>query len=352
MTYANPFVFEATRVPQPEGRWSYIRLDQNENPDGLPQWFFDKTVKKITPQLLSMYPEEQTFIDKYAERMGLDSSNVTMINGSATAMETVFRVFGEKGKKFITVTPTFGLYGLCGKMNGMIPVELPYREDFTFDTEQFIDAIDSDTGIVVLVNPNMPMGNVYEQKDIERIIVKAKENGAMVVVDEAYHYFYKETSKNLVKKYDNLIVLRTFSKMFAMTSLRIGVFISCESNIRLLNNSIPHYTLTSVSILFGETLMDDYDKVLGELTETFEKGREYIYKALDDNGYETIKGHGCFMCIRPKHRPSDYVTEELKKRNILILNGKGYLTGFLRLTICDVKYMELFMNALLDIDKE
>lgn len=352
MVYVDARIKDTFRIPQPEDRGRYIRLDQNENPDGIPQWLFDETIKKVTPEFLSIYPEETKFTEKYADRIGVGHSNVTLTDGSVVGMGYAIKVFGEPGKTLISVTPTFGMYKVYAEMIGMNVKLLRYDSDYRFDIKTMIDSIDDSTGIVVLVNPNMPMGNSYSDAEVESVIRKAKEHDALVIIDEAYHYFFDGTAVDLVKKYDNVMILRTFSKMLSIPALRMGAIISSPENIQYINNYKPHYTVNSVALLFGESIIDNYDRILTELKEKYEAGREYLYRELEAAGYGIIPSEGCFTCVRPKYRTSEYITAELKKNGILILCGTGDLSGFLRVSICDVKYMKIFMEALKKIDTE
>ncbi len=111
MIYVNERIKDLYRVAQPEGRGSYIRLDQNENPDGLPKWLFDSVMEKVTPEFLSIYPEETIPTTKYAKMLGLEKENVTFTDGSVIGMGYVIKVFGEAGKDILCVTPSFAMYG-------------------------------------------------------------------------------------------------------------------------------------------------------------------------------------------------------------------------------------------------
>lgn len=327
-------------------------MDQNENPDGLPKWLFDDVMSRITPATLSMYPEEGPLVHKYAEMVGVDAENVTLTDGSLVGMGYLIHVFGEPGKNLVVVKPTFNMYGVFGNLNGMKTVEIPYNDDFTMPIEKILNAIDEDTSIVVLVNPNMPIGNVYSSEDIESVVRKAEENKALVIVDEAYHYFYDGSSIPLIKKYDNIAILRTFSKMLAITALRLGAVISNKDIIHYINNWRPHYTIGAVTLKFGEAIVDNHERLLKELTSKFTEGKEYIVNRLEAEGYSIIPSNGCFICVRLKHHTVEYVTDELKNRGILVFRGSGPLDGYLRLSICGKEYMKIFADALLDIDKE
>ncbi len=351
MFYINENIKNAYRIAQPEGRGAYIRLDQNENPDGVPKWLFDSVMDKVTPEFLAIYPEETIAVTKYAHLLGLQKENVTFTVGSVVGMGYVIKTFGEAGKDILCVTPSFAMYEVYAKMAGMNVRQLSYEKDFTYKVENTLMSINENTGIVVLVNPNMPVGNVYSKDEIVSIIERARENNAIVIVDEAYYYFYDKTSINLIKEFDNVFVLRTFSKMLSIPSLRLGAVISTPENIRCINNYKPPYTVNSIALLFAEAIVDNHDKLLAELNEQYVEGKEYVLKALDDNGYETLPSEGCYVAIKPKYKTSREITDLLEENGILILCGKDGLTGWLRLTITHKKYMELFMEKLLMLDK-
>ena len=116
MYYVNPIIKSFLRTNQPEGRGKYVRLDQNENPDGIPQWLFDKAMAKVTPEYLSIYPEESRLTEEYAKVIGLGPENIALTDGSVVAMGYVIKVFGEPGKDLICVTPTFGMYKVYADM--------------------------------------------------------------------------------------------------------------------------------------------------------------------------------------------------------------------------------------------
>lgn len=352
MYYVDPIIKNLFRTNQPEGRGNYIRLDQNENPDGVPQWLFDEVMNQITPSYLSLYPEEIEFREKYAKLLGVASDEVTFTDGSVVAMNYVIRTFGEPGKNLLCVTPTFGMYKVYADMVGMNTAFVHYENDYTFNIDKLIEKIDENTSIVSLVNPSMPIGNAYPQDEIQRVVEKAQKFNAMVCIDEAYTYFYQKNSLELIKKYDNIVILRTFSKMLSLPAIRIGAIVSNKNNIQYINNLKPHYTVNGVAIAFGKAIVDNFDRVLDELYTKFEGGKAYLLKALDDAGYSYIPTEGCFICVTPKHKTAEEITEELKKRNILIFCGKGDSAGFLRITIWDKKYMKMFMDELLDIDVE
>ena len=351
MIYVNERIKNTYRVPQPEGRKKYVRLDQNENPDGLPKWLFDKVMSKITPEFLAVYPEETIPTEKYAKLLGLKKEKVTLTDGSTVGMGYLIKVFGEPTKDILCVTPSFAMYEVYAKMIGMNVKQIKYESDFSFKIENILSNINENTGIVVLVNPNMPVGNVYSKAEIEKVIEKARDFNALVIIDEAYYYFYDKCSIEMIKQYDNVAIVRTFSKMLSLPSLRIGSIISNPEIIKYVNNYKPHYTVNSVALLFVEEIVDNHDKLISELKRDYLEGKEFILSQLEKNNYYYLPSEGCYVCIRPKNKTSREITDLLEKNGILILCGKDALTGWLRLTITHKKYMKIFMSALLALDK-
>lgn len=350
MIYVDERIRNTYRVPQPEGRGAYIRLDQNENPDGIPRWLFDKAMGRITPEYLSMYPEESRLTAEYAKVIGLKEENIVLTTGSVVAMGYVIKVFGEPGKDLVCVTPTFGMYKAYADMHGLNTKFVHYEKDYTFDIEKLLGEINENTSLVSLVNPNMPIGNAYTVGEIRKVLDKAKENNAVVIIDEAYYLFHKGTALGLLKEYDNAVILRTFSKMFSIPGLRLGVIISNAENIQYIRNYRPHYTVNAMALAVAEEMVANHERVINELSEKFLDGKAYLLQALTESGYSFLPTEGCFICITPKHKTAEHITAELKNRGILIFCGKGDSAGFLRVTIWGKKFMEIFMKELVQID--
>jgi len=151
---------ELYRVSPRQGRGSFLRLDMNENPEGLPREFFDRVISKLTPELLAMYPESGALVQKLAKRLGVAPDMIALSNGSDEAIKCIFEVFGTSGN-VVSVYPTFEMYAVYAKLYGLEHRIINYREDFSVNIDDIIAAINPDTAIVSLLNPNNPIGNVY-----------------------------------------------------------------------------------------------------------------------------------------------------------------------------------------------
>lgn len=322
----------------------------NENPGGLPEKVFRRVMEKITPEYLATYPQKDRLMEAIAKHDALLYENISVTAGSDEAMRLIFQCFAKAGGKVVTVAPTFEMYDVYAKMFGMQHVMVEYHDDFTVDVNDICKEIDTQTNIVVLLNPNSPIGTVYKDNEIEEIIRKAQEMGAFVVIDEAYHYFYKKSAISLVKKYDNLMVLRTFSKLFSMAGLRIGYVAGCEQLISYIENAESTFNVNNVAILFALEVIQDSD-LEKKLKKKEREGRQWLLKKLEKKEYTCYAGEGNYILVKPV-KPSAEVVAELKEKGIWIRDyKKGVLSGWIRISTGAKKYMKQFWEAFLEVER-
>ncbi len=349
MYYINDNVKDLYRVKFHDERDGVLRLDMNENPDGLPVEFVEFVKSKITPQLIARYPEKGNLAKLLAEHNGVLPENISITSGSDEAMRLIFQCFGENGKNVITVTPTFEMYDVYAKMFGMEHVEVPYNSDFSLDRETFLSKITNDTSLVVLLNPNSPIGVCWDKEDVEEIIERATHVGAIVIIDEAYYYFCKKTFIKLIYKYDNLLVLRTFSKLFSCAGLRIGYVSGHSELIHYIENAESTFNVNNVAILFAEEVLS-HPEMIEELRLVEEEGKNWLRCELLRLGYEVLSGEGNYLLVKP-HSNSKEIVSLLKEHGIWIRDySKGILSGWIRISTGAKRQMEDFLTAFLKIE--
>ena len=275
-----------------------------------------------------------------------------MTDGSEMAIKHVFEVFALPGTQVVTVTPSFAMYEVYCEMFGVTHQGVPLGEDLAFPTEAFLGAIGQDTSLVVLLSPNNPAGGLLPRDEVERIIRKAAEHDAVVVIDEAYHYFCEVSYLDLAERYDNVVVLRTFSKLFSLAGLRLGYAVSRPEIVTYLNRMRPTFEANSVALLFGEALLRRLD-IIEALIETEKEGRLYLMEALTRAGYGPRHDHGGnFVLVKPEKCPRE-VEAALKERKILVktYGDKHLLRDYIRISTGSRRAMEKFVAAFLDIDQ-
>lgn len=351
MYYVNENVKNAVRVFPEQGRYEYHRYDMNENPEGLPKEFVDSVLQEITPEFLAIYPEPDRFLKKYAAYIGAEYENVLTTNGSDNAIRYLLEIFCEKGKEVLTVSPSFEMYAVNCSILGLKHKAVSYKDDLSLDTNEIIESITEETDIVVLLNPNNPIGNVYTEEELERIIKKAESCGAIVIIDEAYYYFYKKTFLSYALNEKNVVVLRTFSKLFSLAACRLGIIISNPKIIGYVKNSRLTFEANSIALLFAERLIE-HPEIIEQLIQSQDEGKKYAIETLQNKGYEVRDCAGNYIFIVPRRNPRELEKGLKEKHKILIKTyGNPLLERYIRVSTGSMKAMEFFIDGFLEEDR-
>lgn len=351
MYYVNENIKNLYRVKFHDERKDYLRLDMNENPEGLPADFVEEIKKKITPEFIASYPEKDRLAELLSEHNNIPTECISITCGSDEAMRLIFQCFGEQGKELLTITPTFEMYNVYSKMYGMGHVMAEYNEDYSLSVGKALNLITENTGLVILLNPNSPIGACWNDAEARAIIEKAASVGAVTVVDEAYHYFYPNTFMPLINEYDNLLVLRTFSKLFSCAGLRIGYVSGNKQLIHYIENAESTFNVSNVAILFAEELIKRQD-MIEKLWKIEKTGREYLTSKLNELGYKVISKEGNYVLFMP-NKPSTDIVSAAKEHGILIRDySKGILKGWVRVSTGSIECMQRFVEVLIKIDTQ
>ncbi|MCI6620694.1 MAG: histidinol-phosphate aminotransferase family protein [Firmicutes bacterium] len=351
MYYVDEHIKNTNRVFPQQGRYDYLRYDMNENPEGLPKKFVDSVLKEITPEFLSIYPEPDRFLNKYAAYIGASYENVVAVNGSDMGIRYLLETFGEKGKDVVTVAPSFEMYWVNCSILGLHHVPVAYEPDMTISIDKILDAITENTRIVVLLNPNNPIGNVYTEDELEKVIEKTKKVGAIVIIDEAYHYFYPNTFLKYALNEENVVLLRTFSKLFSIAACRLGIVISNSQIIHYVKNAKLTFDANAIALLFAERILD-HPEMIEQLIETEKEGKAYTLAELTKHGYETRDCRGNFIFVTPKHQATEVAQKLETEKKILVKSyGNEMLKKYLRISVGSKDAMERFLTAFFEIDE-
>ena len=352
MYYVKECVKDIVRIGGRQGRADFLRLDMNENPEGLPAEFVEKVKATMTPEFFATYPEPEYFTGLLAEFLGVEKENLCITNGSDLGIRYLYEVFARPGSSVVTVTPVFEMYRVWAGVFGLIHKPVPYHEDFTISVSEVLSAIDETTDIVAILNPGSPIGTVFTDEEMDQIIRKAGQMGAIVIIDEAYHYFYDKTFLSKVFEYDNVALLRTFSKLFSMAACRMGFVVSNPKLVSYLQHVRPTFEVNAIALRFGEMLLKE-EGLLERLQETEREGRKVLVDSLTANGYEIYSENGNYAFIKPK-TSVDQVEAGLEQRKILIKTYRNnpILKDYIRICTGSKAVMEQFLKAFYEVDKE
>jgi histidinol-phosphate aminotransferase len=352
MYYLNPRIENLYRIFDQNERKDFLRLDLNENPGGLPQDFINNVLKDITPQFVAQYPETLHFTEVLAKFLKTDISHLCLVNGSAEGIRYVIQAFTSENGRIVGVVPSYFMFQVYSEMYGRNFVKVPYNDDLTMSIDNIVKELTDDTQLLILLNPNNPMGNVYSDEEFKALLTVAKQKQITILIDEAYHYFYPKTFIEYALNEEHIFVTRTFSKLFSMAGCRLGYVAGWPEGIKMVQKFCTPHNTNAFAMKFAEAIIENPD-VLKSLIDNFNEGRKYLTDTLDANGYEHKGEAGNFIFIKTKTDAQKIVERMKSEKKILIKSypNVGNFGTCLRVSIGEKQYMQQFCNALFELDK-
>ena len=351
MYYLNENIKDLERIFDQNERKDYLRLDLNENPGGLSEEFIREVLSEVTPRLIAQYPETLHFTQVLADFLGAQIENLCLVNGSAEGIRYIIQAFTSDKGRIVGVVPSYFMFQVYSEMYGKTFVKVPYNDDLTMDVNNIIAELTEDTEMLILLNPNNPMGNVYSDEEFECIMKVCREKQITVLIDEAYHYFYPKTFIKYALNERHVFVTRTFSKLFSMAGCRLGYVVGHSEDIKYVQKYCTPHNTNAFALLFAEKIITT-PGVLDTLINNFCTGREYLLTALDKIGYRHKGDAGNFLFIEPKTNAEQIVEKMKIEKKILIKKyaNVGEFGDCLRVSIGEKQYMEKFIEALIELD--
>ena len=342
--YINERMRRMARVKWEDDRTGFLRLDMNENPAGLPEEFVRGVCAQIDGGLLARYPDQTRLTAALSEREGVRPEQIALTNGSDEAIRGVLGTFAGPGSRAVIVTPSFEMYRIYSEMLGVELVRVPFGEDLTLPLDVLKSEITPQTDLVILFNPNSPIGEAYTLEELRELLTACRQAGALAVIDEAYYPFGVSSAVKLLEEFPDLIVLRTFSKLYSLAGLRVGYALGNQEWIRCLQNGLATYNVNAVGLLFAEELLKRSDVIEG-LLRTEAEGRRYLLEQLEQAGCPYYAGGGNYVLVKPV-RPAAEIAAKLYQRGILIKTYQsGVLKDWIRVTTGSKEIMEQFWEA-------
>ncbi len=353
MYYVNESIKDLYRIFDQNSRDGYIRMDLNENPVGLPQEFIDEVLSKVTSEFVAKYPEQLEFTKKLAKFIGVEVENICLVNGSAEGIRYVIQAYSRPGGKVLSVTPSYAMYDVYCEMYGRESVHVHYDENLEMHVEDLIDSINDDIDLVIVLNPNNPVGDVYTYEEMDKIVAACKKHECTLLIDEAYFYFYPNSFIKYAIEYDHVLLTRTFSKVFSLAGARLGYVVGQKEDVAIVQKLATPHNVNAFGMAFAEAIIEK-EGMLDELVEKQLNGKQHLIDTLQEKGYQVSAKEGNFIFIKPKHVGAEEIVKIMKdEKKILIKVYKDVpnLGDCLRVSIGESEVMDTFINALEDIDQ-
>lgn len=322
----------------------YIKLNTNESPYPPSAGVLD-AINSDAASLLKLYPDPDCaeLRTKIANLFGYEKDNVFVSNGSDDILNFSFMAFCGKEKHAVVFPEiSYGFYKVYAELYGVDYTRIPLAEDFSVDAKDYIGVGKN----VVIANPNAPTGKMLSLDVVEKIVASNPDN--VVLIDEAYVDFGGESAVGLVKKYDNLIVVRTFSKSYSLAGARLGFAIAGEELIADLNKikySTNPYNINRLSMIAGIRAIEENCYYMDNCKKIVAT-RERVTAELREMGFEVLDSHSNFIFARTDKMGGEELYMALKKRGILVRHFKDEkIKDFNRITIGTDAEMDAFLSA-------
>ena len=321
---------------------AYIKLNTNENPyPPAPSVIEAMTAAEIEDLRLYSDPTANVLKGKLAKLYGLEPENIYVGNGSDEVLYFLFRAYGQRGAAFPDIS--YGFYSVFAELCSIPATVIPLEADFTIDPQKY-HGLDR---FIVIANPNAPTGLSLTLPQIEGIL-KANPN-AVVAVDEAYVDFGGESAYPLMAKYDNLIVVRTFSKSRSMAGARLGYALgpaALIADLEKIKFSVNPYNVNRLTLRLGEATVDA-ESYYQEKCAAIVRTREETAEKLRNMGFGVLPSKTNFLFVKSDKIGGRELYEKLKDRGILVRHfGNVRISDYIRVTIGTDEQMAACLAAI------
>ena len=366
---------------QPKDR-VYIKLNANENPYA-PSPVVQKAVLNFVqqhPEKMGLYPDpDATQLHKAIAKMLNETGGVlcrakvqgnkvtpaeedkipfevteNMIytgNGSDEVLSFVFYAFFDSSKKFVMPEFTYSFYPVYAGFYNIPMDNVPLKSDWSLDTDEMLKRAENNKGGIIFANPNAPTGLGLTRDEVRQMLKKASPD-EIFIVDEAYVDFGGESCIPLLKEFNNLVIVRTFSKSLCGAGQRLGYIVASEELVNIVTtvkNSVNHFPIDAVSQVSGVAACEDIGYYVDCSNKVAEE-RDDFYNFLKSQGFYVLESKTNFLFAKKEGMAGNDIYKKIKEKGILIrhFNTPG-IEDFVRITIGTHQQMEELKKAFLDL---
>lgn len=330
-----------------------VKLASNENPLG-PSQKVTAAISQALPEL-TRYPDGSGFAlkEKLAERYAVDPAQVTLGNGSNDILELVARAWLAPGRNAIFSAHAFAVYPIATLASGAECREVPAK-DYAHDLDAMAAAIDANTSVVFIANPNNPTGTWFNQAALNAFLTKVPSD-VLVVLDEAYIEYAADSDlpdgMNYLSRYPNLLVSRTFSKAYGLAALRVGYAISSKVIADVLNRVRQPFNVNSLALVAACAALED-ESYLERSRAVNTQGMQQLEDGFKQLGLSWLPSRGNFIAVDFK-RDAAAINQALLEQGVIVRPVAGYgMPTFLRVSIGTQAENQRFLDVLTQVLKQ
>jgi histidinol-phosphate aminotransferase len=321
------------------------RLNNNENPLGPPP-AARQAIERYPVDRLAIYPSGDAFDLRQAlgERFAFSADRFLVGNGSSEVITSIMKAFCERGDNIVTADKTFAVYEWVAEFSGIEARLTPLRDN-AFDPEAMLARIDRRTKIVFICNPNNPTGSYWSTDVLVDFLERVGEK-CIVVIDEAYfEYVDKDDypdAMTLIGRFPNVVVFRTFSKMYALAGLRVGFMTGSAAVVDAVKRTYVTYSVNNLAQIAAQAALADDSDHLVRSRQMVGAARAFLGQLFDVLELPSIGGEGNYIMVKVPINDT-LMYRRLMRRGIMVRSMTGFrFPGWIRVTLREAEVMEQF----------
>jgi len=332
--------------PPTAGRADKLRLDFNENTVGCSPRVIEFLRERLDAGGLAVYPEYGDAKIAVAEFFRVPPDQFTFTNGTDEAIQVFINTYVDDGQEVLLLRPAYAMYRFYAELAGAAVRQIDYEGPaMDFPLAALLDAITPSTRAVLIANPNNPTGTGLSLAAIERILKRARH--AVVFIDEAYFEFSGVTALGHIARSPNLLVSRTFSKVYGMAAMRLGCLFSHPANIAYLHKAQSPYSVNTLAVLAAQAAIRDTAYVESYVAEVL-AAREVLCVGLERLQIGYVPSSANFVLIRAGRRAVE-IRDRLRDQGILVRDRSYEAPGCVRVTVGTRAQTRRLLSALEEI---
>ncbi len=322
-----------------------LRLDRNERVKGWGDGFLYSIFKEKADWFMSVYPESNSLYKKLSLFLGIEENNILLTSGIDGGIKSIFEVMTDPGDLVGVLSPTYAMYKVYSELYQVELEEINYENNNTLNIERIFTFLKKKPSVFFLPNPNQPIEDSLNLYQLDKIAKECLNNNCLFFVDEAYHYFGADSSIELIKKYENVVVARTFSKAFGVPSIRLGYLLSNEDNMDIISKMRFAHESNALSNCVAEYLIDNFNIVQEYIKSIIETRRE-LKKILKNLGINSFGETGNYLLLDLKSSENAIKFSNYMKNKKIYIKGPwtGRYANYLTITLGPMNLMQRFID--------
>ena len=328
-------------------RTHFLRMDANERVKPFEKKIISNLKGIINNNILQSYPTTpQNLINLISKKEKLEKKYINLVPGSDSAIKYIFEIFSRKNNKIVSIYPTYGMIDVYSKIYQFKLVKFYENKIKNF----LLNSTYRKLAFLYIANPNQPSGRIIKEDLINKIVKKAHAKNKYIIIDEAYIDFSKQKScAQLIKKYKNLIILKTFSKSIGIAGLRIGYMI-CDPNVaKIVNSTRPIFDISYFSLKVAEYFLLN-PKLLKNYLKEITACKKFVAQKCLKRKLKFLNTEANFFHIFFEKSKIKKISKFLKNKKILVKSkySKGFrvMDNSIRVTYGSKQQMSYFFNQL------